>query len=60
VQRADLRTRLGRAGREHVLPRFGVDGYVRSVSSLYERLLAQHGFSRRHEEKEGHEVMNRL
>lgn len=40
VQSSDERQRLGRAGREYVLPRFGVDGYIRSVSSMYERLLA--------------------
>jgi len=35
-----LRTRLGRDGRASVLPRFGVDRYVASVASLYDRLLA--------------------
>jgi glycosyltransferase involved in cell wall biosynthesis len=32
--------RLGRAGRLSVLPRFGIDGYVDSVVTLYDRLLA--------------------
>lgn len=36
-----LRTRLGTAARTFVRPRFGVDGYVASVTSLYDRLLAQ-------------------
>ena len=31
--------RLGAAAREAVLPKFGVDGYVASVASLYDRLL---------------------
>ncbi len=35
------RARLGSAAREYVLPRFGVDGYVRAVSNLYEELLAE-------------------
>jgi glycosyltransferase involved in cell wall biosynthesis len=34
------RERLGAAGRAYVLPRFGVDVYVRAMSSLYEELLA--------------------
>ncbi len=33
------RLRLGAAAREYVLPRFGIDQYVKSVSALYERLL---------------------
>lgn len=40
VESADLRVRLGRAAADFVLPRFGIDGYVRAISSLYERLLA--------------------
>jgi glycosyltransferase involved in cell wall biosynthesis len=36
-----LRARRGDAAREHVLPRFGVDGYVAAVSRLYEALLAR-------------------
>jgi glycosyltransferase involved in cell wall biosynthesis len=36
-----LRRRLGDAARAHVLPRFGVDGYVAAVSGLYEELLAR-------------------
>jgi glycosyltransferase involved in cell wall biosynthesis len=35
------RERTGAAAREFVLPRFGVDGYVTAMSSLYERLLAR-------------------
>ena len=34
------RQRLGAAGRASVLPRFGVDQYIRAVSSMYEDLLA--------------------
>ncbi len=36
---ANLRGRLGRDGRAAVLPRFGVDRYVRAVTQLYDRLL---------------------
>jgi hypothetical protein len=32
---------MGRAARDFVRPRFGVDGYVAAVSDLYERLLAK-------------------
>lgn len=32
---------IGQAAREFVLPRFGVDQYVRSVSALYNRFLAE-------------------
>lgn len=32
---------LGAAARAFVLPRFGVDGYVQSVTALYDRLLAE-------------------
>ena len=35
-----LAERLGQAARAFVRPRFGVDGYVRSVTGLYDRLLA--------------------
>jgi glycosyltransferase involved in cell wall biosynthesis len=38
---AALRGRLGRAARESVLPRFGVDRYVDSVVALYDHLLAE-------------------
>ncbi len=37
---APFRDRLGRAARASVLPRFGVDRYVESITSLYDRLLA--------------------
>ncbi len=37
-----LRASLGAAARAFVLPRFGVDGYVRSVTNLYDRLLSDH------------------
>jgi glycosyltransferase involved in cell wall biosynthesis len=36
---AGLRQQLGRDARAAVLPRFGVDGYVRAVTGLYDRLL---------------------
>ena len=45
VQDAGLRSRLGGAAREFVRPRFGVDGYVASVTALYDRLLAAKGLS---------------
>jgi len=32
---------VGQAARDFVLPRFGVDTYVNSVSGLYDRLLAE-------------------
>jgi glycosyltransferase involved in cell wall biosynthesis len=35
------RARIGRAGRDSVLPRFGIDKYVDSVTRLYDRLLGQ-------------------
>lgn len=38
---AAFRARLGQAAQESVLPRFGVDRYVDSIVSLYDRLLAQ-------------------
>ncbi len=34
------RERLGRDARASVLPRFNVDGYVRAITGLYDRLLA--------------------
>jgi glycosyltransferase involved in cell wall biosynthesis len=37
---AALRARLGDAARRFVRPRFGVDGYVSSVTALYDRLLS--------------------
>jgi len=40
---ATERARLGEAARAFVRPRFGVDGYVRSVTTLYDRLLASQG-----------------
>jgi glycosyltransferase involved in cell wall biosynthesis len=38
---AGLRERLGRTGQASVLPRFGVDRYVSSVTDLYDRLLRE-------------------
>ena len=38
-----LRARLGAAAKAFVTPRFGVDGYIASVSALYDRLLAAKG-----------------
>jgi glycosyltransferase involved in cell wall biosynthesis len=35
------RSRLGAAARQFVLPRFGVDYYVSSITGLYDRLLAK-------------------
>jgi glycosyltransferase involved in cell wall biosynthesis len=35
-----LRSRLGAAAKAFVLPRFGIDGYVSSITTLYDRLLA--------------------
>jgi len=32
---------IGTAARASVLPRFGVDGYVNSIVTLYDRLLAE-------------------
>jgi glycosyltransferase involved in cell wall biosynthesis len=40
-----LRKRLGDEARTFVTPRFGVDGYVRSIVSLYDRLLAAKGLA---------------
>src|SRR4051812_16145780 len=32
---------MGRAARDYVLPRFGIDGYVNAVAGLYDRLLTE-------------------
>jgi glycosyltransferase involved in cell wall biosynthesis len=40
-----LRQRLGAAGRDFVRPRFGVEGYIESVTALYDRLLAAKGLA---------------
>jgi glycosyltransferase involved in cell wall biosynthesis len=40
-----LRVLLGQAARAFVRPRFGVDGYVRSVTHLYDQLLAEKGMA---------------
>jgi glycosyltransferase involved in cell wall biosynthesis len=45
VNDADARTKLGEAARAFVLPRFGIDGYVASVTGLYDRLLAAKGLA---------------
>lgn len=39
------RARLGQAAKAFVRPRFGVDGYVNQVVSLYDRLLAAKGIA---------------
>ena len=41
VQSPELRARIGAAARTFALPRFGVDGYVASITGLYDRLLAE-------------------
>jgi glycosyltransferase involved in cell wall biosynthesis len=41
VRSADERRALGMAARDYVLPRFGVEKYVTSVISVYDRLLAE-------------------
>jgi glycosyltransferase involved in cell wall biosynthesis len=41
VHSPELRARMGSAARAFALPRFGVDGYVASITSLYDRLLAE-------------------
>jgi glycosyltransferase involved in cell wall biosynthesis len=41
VRDSELRARIGSAARAFALPRFGVDGYVASITSLYDRLLAE-------------------
>jgi L-malate glycosyltransferase len=45
VEDPALRAQLGAAARAFVRPRFGVDGYVTSVSALYDRLLAAKGLA---------------
>jgi glycosyltransferase involved in cell wall biosynthesis len=40
VPNASLRASLGQAARDFVTPRFGVDGYIASMTALYERLLS--------------------
>jgi glycosyltransferase involved in cell wall biosynthesis len=45
VQDSALGARLGSAARALVRPRFGVDGYVASVTGLYDRLLAAKGMA---------------
>ena len=45
VTDAALRRRLGEAARAFVLPRFGVDGYVASITGLYDRLLTAKGLN---------------
>jgi glycosyltransferase involved in cell wall biosynthesis len=40
-----LRSRLGRAARDFVRPRFGAETYVSAVSSLYDSLLAAKGMA---------------
>ena len=41
----ELGTRLGRAAKAFVTPRFGADGYVTSIVSLYDRLLESKGLN---------------
>jgi glycosyltransferase involved in cell wall biosynthesis len=43
VDSADLRGSLGEQAREFVLPRFGFDHYVESITALYDRLIAAKG-----------------
>ena len=45
VNDSRLRSRLGSAAKAFVLPRFGIDGYVASIATLYDRLLAAKGLS---------------
>jgi glycosyltransferase involved in cell wall biosynthesis len=40
VRSSDLRRALGTVAQASALPRYGVDGYVSSVTALYDRLLA--------------------
>lgn len=40
-----LRARVGEAARAFVRPRFGVDGYIASVTALYDRVLAAKGLA---------------
>jgi glycosyltransferase involved in cell wall biosynthesis len=39
LQDGELGARLGREGRAFVRPRFGVDGYIASMTALYDKLL---------------------
>jgi glycosyltransferase involved in cell wall biosynthesis len=41
VREPALRRSLGDAGRDFVRPRFGADGYIASITALYERLVAE-------------------
>ena len=41
VSEPALGRRLGEAARAFVLPRFGIDEYVRSMTELYDRLLVE-------------------
>ena len=43
VNDSATRARLGDAARVFVRPRFGIDGYVSSVTALYDRLLSARG-----------------
>jgi len=43
VNDRQLRARLGAAAKAFVLPRFGIDGYVASIATLYDHLLAAKG-----------------
>jgi glycosyltransferase involved in cell wall biosynthesis len=45
MQSPDLRARLGEVAKEFVTPRFGADGYVTSIVSLYDRLLESKGLA---------------
>jgi glycosyltransferase involved in cell wall biosynthesis len=45
VENEDLRRSLGRHAREFVLPRFGFDRYIDSITALYDRLLAAKGLA---------------
>ena len=46
VQNQPLARRLGRAGRDHVVSRFGLDRLVRDIDRLYRGLLAEVGTTR--------------
>lgn len=41
VRSPELRAGMGAAARAFVTPRFGVDGYLASITALYDRLLAE-------------------
>jgi glycosyltransferase involved in cell wall biosynthesis len=45
VRDSHLRSRLGASAKAFVLPRFGIDGYVASIATLYDRLLAAKGLA---------------